>query len=71
MGHYENDITSPLQFVSYHNCYSRQVMLNAFPLFLPVVYFFKETSGTREDMGYGRTIQFPQILRQLFGEFTL
>ena len=46
-------------------------MLNAFPLFLPVVYFFKVTSGTSGELGYGRSTQSPKILRQLFGELTL
>jgi hypothetical protein len=45
--------------------------LYAFPLFLPVVYFFKITSGNKGDLGYGRSAQTPQILRQLFGELTL
>ncbi|WP_420640662.1 hypothetical protein [Candidatus Leptofilum sp.] len=45
--------------------------VNAFSLFLAVVYFFKVTSGTSGDLGYGRSTQFPQILRQLFGELTL
>ena len=46
-------------------------MLNAFPLFLPVVYFFKVTSGNKGELGHGRFAQAPQILRQLFGELTL
>ncbi len=34
-------------------------MLNAFPLFLAVVYFFKVTSGSSGDFGYGRSAKFP------------
>jgi hypothetical protein len=45
--------------------------LNAFPLFLPVVYFFKVTSGTKGDFVDGRSAQSPKIRRQLFGDLTL
>ena len=47
-----------------NNCHT----LNAFPLFLPVVYFFKLTSGNYGDFANGRSAQIPQILRQPFGE---